>query len=681
MTIQKKLLTSFLLVAAIVLLCSVFGMWSIQKIEGSLEYVTSRAWSAANAAMQTSIDNLTRIVAAEEYLKGDREQARTLIRLAEERFYAKFEQLRKTQLADETILSNIKELWNKLTKLEARTLSNYHLRKRTQLQLDQNTMTWTKALEKLRSRLTLSNTTDPQQSQQAENTLVSIGLISLAERSAVNNYLAGTVREEDIADLIEGFRSNIKRKIFQLSKNPMVPHPDSKTINTIYAESERLTEKLRTTHRDYRIEQAELSHNTLRLVEAFENIKEKMNENMEKATMAGRVLVKSSQRYFAIFTLVAFLLAIAIGIAITRRITLPILVLTDATQAIAKGDLSHRVAISTADEIGQLSGSFNRMADDIRRYTEEIRQKSLQAELANQELQVTNKELYAALGELEKQSAILKETNKELEKATRLKSEFLANMSHELRTPMNSIIGFTQLVLRKSEQTLEPRQKENLEKVLLSAENLLALINSILDLSKIESGRMEVYVEPFLIGEIVDHVREILWPLITQRNVKYASNIDSSLPRIYSDPEKVKQILMNLLSNAIKFTEKGEITLAIKRVLANLNGHPSTDCMEILVRDTGIGIAPSAQGIVFEDFRQADGSTTRKYGGTGLGLSICKRLCSLLGGSIALVESHVARGSTFRVLLPIDYEIEKRLTKGPESASQETPAPRTMGTP
>ncbi len=661
MTIQKKLLSNFLLVAAIVLVCSIFGMWSIQKIEDSLEYVTSRAWSAANAAMQTSIDNLTRIVAAEEYLKGDREQARTMIRAAEQRFYAKFEQLRKTQLADETILNNIKELWNKLTKLEARTLSNYYLRKRTQLQLDQNTMLWTKTLEKLRSRLTLSTSTDPQQAQRAENTLVSIGLISLAERSAINNYLAGAVREEEIADLIEGFRSNIRRKVFELTKNPFVPHPDSKTINAIYTESARLTEKLRTAHHDYRIEQADLSYNTLRLVEAFENIKEKMNENMEKATVAGRLLVKSSQRYFAIFTLTAFFLAMAIGIAITRRITQPILVLTDATQAIAKGDLSHRVAIATADEIGQLSGSFNQMADDIRRYTEEIRQKSLQAELANQELQVTNKELYAALGELEKQSAVLKETNKELEKATRLKSEFLANMSHELRTPMNSIIGFTQLVLRKSQQTLEPRQKENLEKVLLSAENLLGLINSILDLSKIESGHMEVYVEAFSIGDVADHVREILWPLIAQRNVKYASHIDTCLPRIYSDPEKVKQILINLLSNAIKFTEQGQITLTINRTLAELNGHPSTDCVEILVRDTGIGITPSAQSIVFEDFRQADGSTTRKYGGTGLGLSICKRLCHLLRGTIALVESHVGRGSLFRVLLPIDYEIEKRL--------------------
>lgn len=661
MTIQKKLLSNFLLVAAVVLVCSIFGIWSIRQINASLDYVTARAWTAANAAMQTSIDNLTRIVAAEEYLKGDREQARFLIRRAEDRFNTKFEELRKTQLADETVLNNIKELWNKLTRLESKTLANYYLRNRTKLQLDENALIWTKTLEKLRYKMDLSRGGDVRQYPGVENSLVSIGLLSLAERAAVNNYLAGSIREHEMTDLIEGFRSNLKRKISDLSRNPAVSLEDAKTIATVYSESEALTEKLINTHREYRVEQAELGYNTLRLVEAFENIKEKMNENMERAARAGRQLAKSSQRYFAIFAFGAFLFAIFIGIAFTRRLTKPINMLTDATQAIAKGDLGHRVNINSKDEIGQLSNSFNQMADDIHRYTEEIRQKSLQAELANQELQVTNKELYEALGELERQSNMLKETNKELEKATRLKSEFLANMSHELRTPMNSIIGFTKLVLRKSEDVIDHRQKENLQKVLISAEQLLDLINSILDLSKIESGRMEVYVEPFVMADLAAQVRELLWPLLKERDLKFTAKVDPSLPRIYSDSEKVKQILMNVVSNAVKFTEKGEIAVTINRVHARLGNRPDTDCMEILVRDTGIGISPAAQGIIFEDFRQADGSATRKYGGTGLGLSICRRLCQLLGGSIVLVESQPGKGSTFRILLPIDFEIEKSM--------------------
>jgi uncharacterized protein (DUF1697 family) len=165
MRIQRKLLFNFLLVAGIVLVCCVFGIWSIRNINARLEYVTARAWSAANAAMQTSIDNLTRIVAADEYLKGDRDRARFLIRRAEERFNTKFTQLRETNLADETILENIKELWNKLTKLESKTLVNYHLQKRTKRQLDENSLVWTKTLEKLRYRLSIAKAQKPDETQ------------------------------------------------------------------------------------------------------------------------------------------------------------------------------------------------------------------------------------------------------------------------------------------------------------------------------------------------------------------------------------------------------------------------------------------------------------------------------------------------------------------------------------
>ncbi len=233
MTIQRKLLLNFLLVAVIVLACSLLGIWSIRKINASLDYVTSRAWSAANAAMQTSIDNLTRIVAAAEYLRGEQEQARVLMQRYEQRFSAKLDQLSNTHLANETLINNIKKLSSKLTILEAKTLANYHLRNRTKLQLDQNALVWTRMLEKLRARLTLSKSADPKAFREGENTLVSIGLLSLAERSAVNNYLAGSIREAEIADLLEGFRSNIKRKILDLAKNPIIPAPESNTLSSI----------------------------------------------------------------------------------------------------------------------------------------------------------------------------------------------------------------------------------------------------------------------------------------------------------------------------------------------------------------------------------------------------------------------------------------------------------------
>jgi signal transduction histidine kinase len=499
--------------------------------------------------------------------------------------------------------------------------------------------------------------------------LVSIGLLSLGERSAVNNYLTGSLTEQEIEVGIEGFRSNIHRRVIELANNPVVSPEDSKAIESIYLESVELTNRLLESHHKYEIDQKELSHNTLRLVDAFEDIKESMNQRMDEAALAGRSMAENSQRYFAILAGGAVLFALLIGVTITRKITQPIAGLTRATEALAKGNLDHRVKIDSTDEIGQLGSSFNRMADDIHRFTEEIRQKSLQAELANQEYQTANKELFEALTELEKHSVMLKKTNKELEKATRLKSEFLANMSHELRTPMNSIMGFTNLVLRKSEETLDPKQKENLQKVLMSAEQLLSLINGVLDLSKIEAGKMDVHVEPFAFAQCLDEVKGVLSPQISEHSLKWVTTIDPSLPRIYSDFEKVRQILMNLLSNAVKFTPKGQVTLTINRILATLNGRPSTDCIEILIKDTGIGIAPKAQEIIFEDFRQADGSTTRKFGGTGLGLSICRRLCGLLGGTISLVESQVGKGSTFRAVLPIDYEIEKGIIKQRNSPS------------
>ncbi|MGH7926646.1 MAG: sensor histidine kinase, partial [Candidatus Binatia bacterium] len=202
----------------------------------------------------------------------------------------------------------------------------------------------------------------------------------------------------------------------------------------------------------------------------------------------------------------------------------------------------------------------------------------------------------------------IQEKNQELEAISKHKSQFLANVSHELRTPLNSIIGFTRIVMRRSEGKIESLQKENLQKVLISAEHLLSLINGLLDLAKIEAGHMEVYAETFKVEEIVRVATATVEPMLRNGNVRLVSDMAADLPPIKTDRDKLKQVILNLLSNSAKFTEKGEIKVAAW----SQNGS-----MKLTVSDTGIGMNPDALSYIFEEFRQVDMSTTRKYGGTG----------------------------------------------------------------
>ncbi|MGD2159003.1 MAG: GAF domain-containing protein, partial [Anaerolineales bacterium] len=235
------------------------------------------------------------------------------------------------------------------------------------------------------------------------------------------------------------------------------------------------------------------------------------------------------------------------------------------------------------------------------------------------------------------------------EDANRAKSTFLANMSHELRTPLNAIIGFTRIVKRKGAALLPERQIENLDKVLISAEHLLGLINTILDIAKIEAGRMDVQLTTFEVEPLVNLCLTTTQPLVKQGSVKLAKDLGEKLPPLYSDQDKVKQILLNLLSNAAKFTHQGEITVRALQEGQNL---------KIAVADTGIGISEEALDTIFQEFQQADTSTTREYGGTGLGLSISRSLAYLLGGDLS-VESVVGGGSTFTLSLPLHFESQE----------------------
>jgi signal transduction histidine kinase/HAMP domain-containing protein len=240
----------------------------------------------------------------------------------------------------------------------------------------------------------------------------------------------------------------------------------------------------------------------------------------------------------------------------------------------------------------------------------------------------------------------LEDKNALLEAANKHKSQFLANVSHELRTPLNSIIGFTRIVLRRTEGKIEALQKENLQKVLISSDHLLSLINELLDLAKIEAGRMEVFAETFKLDEIVRVATTTVEPLLRNGNVKLVTEIASDIPPLKTDRDKLKQSMLNLLSNAIKFTERGEIKVAAWRDNGNV---------KLTVSDTGIGMTQEALKYIFDEFRQADMSSTRRYGGTGLGLAIVKKFINLMGGEI-VVESEEGRGSKFTITMPMELK-------------------------
>jgi signal transduction histidine kinase len=236
------------------------------------------------------------------------------------------------------------------------------------------------------------------------------------------------------------------------------------------------------------------------------------------------------------------------------------------------------------------------------------------------------------------------EKSRQLAEASQHKSQFLANMSHELRTPLNAIIGVSEMLREDAEAAKQ--DTEPLDRVLGAGRHLLALINDILDLSKIESGRMELQLEDFALAPLIDNVFKTIEPLAAKNANHIAVKCDGAIGTLHADQMRLQQALLNLMSNANKFTERGTIT-----VDARCGEEDGRDWVTIGVADTGIGMTPEQMGKLFQEFSQADASTTRKYGGTGLGLAISKRFCQMMGGDIT-VESEPGRGSTFTIRLP-----------------------------
>ena len=283
----------------------------------------------------------------------------------------------------------------------------------------------------------------------------------------------------------------------------------------------------------------------------------------------------------------------------------------------------------------------------------DLREKKLQIKQLMGEKSGQVEELQRLTEELDRRGRELAEASLRIQDANRAKSQFLANMSHELRTPLNSIIGFSEILSEKLEEKIEPRFNRFLHNILSSGRHLLGLINDILDLSKIEAGRMEMIYEPVAVPNIVHGVESVMQGIAARRQIRIRTEIAPDLPPIVADPPRVKQILYNLVSNAVKFSREGSEVGLCARYGAGLLG--GADAMVLEVSDQGIGIRSEDQQLIFEEFRQVDGGTTRNMGGTGLGLALVRRFVEMHGGAVE-VESEPGAGSTFRVLLPLDAE-------------------------
>ncbi|GAA1019591.1 histidine kinase [Acrocarpospora pleiomorpha] len=306
-----------------------------------------------------------------------------------------------------------------------------------------------------------------------------------------------------------------------------------------------------------------------------------------------------------------------------------------------------------ATELQERSDELQRQQEELRRSNAELEDKAALLAKQNRAIEIQN-------FQIEQARRTLEERAEQLAVSSRYKSEFLANMSHELRTPLNSLLVLAKLLTENAEGNLTPQQVEFARTIHGAGSALLQLINDILDLSKVEAGRMDIHPQQLSLPTLVDYMEATFAPLAQDKGLSFTVEVDPSVPNeLRTDEQRMQQVLRNLLSNAVKFTPKGEVRLQVSHAPDTVDYvdetlRSSDKILAFAVVDTGIGIAPDKLEVIFEAFRQADGTTSRKYGGTGLGLSICREIARLLGGEIH-VDSVPGEGSTFTLYLPLSY--------------------------
>jgi signal transduction histidine kinase len=343
----------------------------------------------------------------------------------------------------------------------------------------------------------------------------------------------------------------------------------------------------------------------------------------EQSKMAGlranvAAATRRTQLLMAAFVVVAILLALLLGFVISWSFIMPVQQAHGFLTEVAKGNFQATIEVPNRDEFGVLADRMNHMSQELHQLYEKQRDAGLE----------------------------LQRLNRQLTEASRAKSEFLANMSHELRTPMNAILGFIEMLLDDLYGEVPAALREPLHDVQFNGKHLLNLINDVLDLSKIEAGRMELALSEYSVQDVIEAVCASLQSLAAEKGLKFSANAQPEIPLAYGDGKRVTQCIMNLAGNALKFTKQGQVEISVER----LNG-----LLRYRVSDTGIGIPPDQLERVFGEFRQVDAAITREFGGTGLGLSITKKFVELHGGRI-WVESDLGQGSSFFFEIPLRCE-------------------------
>jgi signal transduction histidine kinase len=300
-----------------------------------------------------------------------------------------------------------------------------------------------------------------------------------------------------------------------------------------------------------------------------------------------------------------------------------------------------------AAELQSRTGELQARQEELQSSNAELEDKAAQLAQQKRDIEIKNAEIEQARQEIEERA-------KQLDLASRYKSQFLANVSHELRTPLNSLLILARLLAENSAKNLTPKQVEYAKVIHSSGSDLLLLINDILDLSRVEAGKLDIHPERFALGTLAEDLRTVFEPLAAEKRLEFAVASAIDLPaELVTDRQRLRQVLHNLLSNAVKFTEQGRVELAIGRAAPAAAGEAAV--IAFSVTDTGIGISDDSLKTIFEAFQQGDGTTNRRYGGTGLGLAISREVAAVLGGRIT-AESRPGRGSTFTLYLPVTYQ-------------------------